>query len=75
MATNNYYNGNNWNAIDIMEDIMGRDISPISRFHVAMAAKYILRAGKKPDAAWTDDVYKAMNYLNRALYGEWLKKD
>lgn len=39
---------------------------------LAIAIKHIMRAGLKDGQPWEKDIQKAMNYLNRALTGEWL---
>ena len=68
-----YYDGNGWEAIDVMEDIASRGprIGTRQAFCLAMAAKYILRAGKKPGEPWKKDAAKAANYLYRAVHGNW----
>jgi len=42
---------------------------------LAIAIKHIMRAGLKPGQPWRKDIEKAINYLNRALTGEWLRGD
>ena len=45
---------------------------PPAKLAMAMALKYIMRAGNKDGQPWEKDVEKAMNYLNRALTGKWI---
>ncbi len=68
-----YYDGTGWEAIDVMEDIAdrARTIGTKTAFCLAMAAKYILRAGIKPGEPWEKDIAKAENYLHRAVHGSW----
>lgn len=57
-----HYKANGMEAIDVIEAFgLG--------FHLGNAAKYILRAGKKT-ADKTEDIKKAIWYLNRYLEGE-----
>jgi len=41
-------------------------------FNLALALKYIMRAGKKEGQPWVKDIEKAQNHLHRALTGKWL---
>lgn len=59
--------------MDIMEERMrGGDIPHLAAFNLALALKYILRAGKKEGQSWRKDIDKARNYLHRASTGRWL---
>ena len=60
--------------IDVMEDRVrqGNPLDPEVAFNLALALKYIMRAGWKTGQSWQKDVTKAMNCLHRALHGEWL---
>lgn len=62
--------------IVIMEELHGRLI-PIcganEALNITLAQKHITCAGLKSGDGWRKDIQKAMNYLNRALSGEWMK--
>ena len=60
--------------IDEIEEVMEKntDIPVKNRYSVAQSIKYIRRAGTKEGEDWKKDLRKAMNYLNRAITGEWL---
>jgi len=58
---------------DVMEQRTERNdsIPDIKLISLAMALKYIMRAGLKDGEPWQKDIEKAVNLLNRALTGEW----
>jgi hypothetical protein len=59
--------------IEVMEQrVRESDVPPIPALNVAIALKYILRAGLKEGQPWEVDIEKAKNHLHRALNGEWL---
>lgn len=66
-----YYRKQKTETIDLIEEIVSRkNLPPVVAYNVAQAQKYIGRAGvKTPD--YVKDLYKAMDYLHRALCGEW----
>ncbi len=55
--------------------LINNGIPPIPAFFIATAQKYIPRAGAKPDEDWKKEIGKAINYLTRAVTGEWKPKD
>lgn len=55
--------------IEVMEQVAANAKDPIAGLRVAMACKYLLRAGTKD--GWAKDLEKASNYLYRALHGVW----
>ena len=55
--------------IEVMEQVAANTKDPIAGLRVAMACKYLLRAGTKD--GWSKDLEKASNYLYRALHGVW----
>lgn len=62
-------------TIELIELVVERGAIPRkSAYMIGTALKYIMRAGTKPNEGWEDDVAKAMNYLHRALKGEWVKQ-
>lgn len=67
-----HYKGTKVETIDILEMFISQEasISPVQKYNLAQALKYIFRAGRKNDAL--EDLQKAENYLHRALTGEWL---
>jgi len=74
-----HYAAMNVEPFDVMEDRM---LEPSEdgpghpqRLALAIAIKHIMRAGLKPGQPWRKDIEKAINYLNRALTGEWLRGD
>lgn len=63
-------------AIDVIEYVVSGDTLPgRASFCIGNALKYIIRAGRKDGESWRDDIAKAKNYLNRALTGEWERKE
>lgn len=69
---NQYYQKGKWETIDLIEEIMSRDnLPPIQAHLIAEAQRYIGRAGKK-SADWRTDIFKAMNYLHRAITDTWI---
>jgi hypothetical protein len=56
----NHYQGNSGEAIDLIEAF---DLN----FSLGSAVKYIIRAGKKPKESSSDDLAKAIWYLQREL--------
>ena len=63
-------------SIKIMEEIIEDNVEvPMkARLNLAMAQKHLKRAGTKNGEPWEKDIEKAINYLTRALTGEWIKK-
>ena len=57
---NSTKNSNIYEAINIIEEYK-------LNFSLGSAIKYILRAGKKPNESFKDDISKAIWYLNREL--------
>lgn len=59
---------------DIMEQraTPGEGMSNEENLRVTQALKYVLRAGHKDGQPWKKDIEKAINYLTRALTGEWI---
>lgn len=55
-----HYQGNKVEAIDLIESF---DLN----FSLGSAVKYIIRAGKKPEESSSDDLSKAIWYLQREL--------
>ena len=63
--------------IEIIEDLMVKhwhraSMPPEAAYSLGNAVKYVLRAGLKQGQDYKKDLEKAMNYLNRAISGEWL---
>ncbi len=63
--------------IDIIEETIARlnrdpSIGPLLPYHIGQTLKYILRAGAKEGEPVIKDLQKALNYLHRAMKGEWL---
>lgn len=56
----NHYNGNGFSAIDLIEKYN-------LNFSIGSAAKYIIRAGKKPSEDTVDDLKKAVWYIKREI--------
>jgi len=63
--------------IEVMEEriICTDGISEAQALNLAIALKHIIRAGHKHGQPWKKDIGKAMNYLYRALHGEWIPND
>ena len=40
-------------------------------FNLGNAMKYIFRAGQKEENNKEEDLYKALDYIHRELYGKW----
>ena len=63
--------------IKVMEWVMieyaKRNIPPEKAMRVALAIKYLLRAGTKDD--FNKEMFKAINYITRARYDKWLPSD
>mgnify|MGYP003152141664 CR=1 FL=1 len=55
-----HYQGKTMEALDIIEDF---DLN----FNLGNVVKYVLRAGKKKDADYQQDLRKAMEYLEREI--------
>lgn len=71
-APNGYYKQLPSEAITIIEAFMQRENIPVvARYNIAQTLKYLCRCGLKPSSTWKEDTLKALNYLNRALYGTW----
>jgi hypothetical protein len=68
--------GSQTEPIVIMEELAERlaesGVNPRSALCIALAQKHITRAGMKSGDSYTKDINKAINYLHRAVYGEWL---
>jgi hypothetical protein len=67
---------NGTEPIIIMEELHERLINICGAneaLNITLAQKHITRAGLKSGDDWRKDIQKAMNYLNRALNGEWMK--
>lgn len=64
-----YYRQGELEAIDAIA-IACSSLSGVDAFCAGNAVKYIMRAGKKGQAA--DDLIKAGNYLHRLAYGTWM---
>ena len=63
--------------IQIIEETIRRlnndpNIGPLLPYHVGQTLKYILRAGSKEGEPVIKDLQKALNYLHRAMKGEWI---
>ena len=50
------------------------DVPAKAVYSISQAIKYLLRAGLKSEQPWKKDVEKAINYLTRALTGDWVGK-
>lgn len=63
--------------IVIMEQLISRlikdGIPANSAINIVLAQKHITRAGAKKDNSWEKEINKAINYLTRAVSGEWVK--
>lgn len=59
--------------VDLFDD--GDFPDEIERLNLAIALKYIMRAGKKEGQPWKKDIEKAANHLHRAMTGAWLPGD
>lgn len=75
----NHYKTMHIEPFDVMEQRMNSHNKPShagpsqkQKLALAIAIKHIMRAGHKTGQPWDKDIQKAMNYLNRALTGEWL---
>ena len=70
-ATNEHYKLGGFEAIDVIERVIGNDnLTPNQSFAVGNALKYLLRLGKKDEVA--SELFKAENYLHRARTGKWI---
>ena len=66
----NHYDGA-CETIKILEEIAERPIPNVAKFSIQQATRYLMRCGKKAETPWEVDAKKALNYLYRAIYGEW----
>lgn len=66
----NHYDGA-CETIKILEEIAERPIPEKAKFSIQQATRYLMRCGKKAETPWEVDAKKALNYLYRAIYGEW----
>lgn len=69
-----HYTKQSIETIDVQEQIMTiqTNIPPDRRHCLAHSLKYIMRAGIKSGEDWEKDLQKALNYLHRALTGNWI---
>lgn len=66
----NHYDGA-CETIKVLEEIAERPIPEKAKFSIQQATRYLMRCGKKAETPWEVDAKKALNYLYRAIYGEW----
>ena len=68
---------NQTEPIVIMEELQKRlldnGISDKAVLNIVLAQKHITRAGLKDGDYWSKDIHKAINYLTRAVTGDWIK--
>jgi len=57
----------------LIERLIIAGVPPRRALDVAMGQKHISRAGQKTNEVWSKEIEKAINYLTRALTGEWKK--
>lgn len=48
------------------------EIDSYTQHCIATAIKYIDRAGLKGTDSWTEDCYKAADYISQAITGKWI---
>jgi len=58
----------------IIQMLIEQGIPPVPAFFIATAQKYMPRAGLKEGEDWRKEIGKAINYLTRAVTGEWIEK-
>lgn len=72
-------NGSQTEPIVIMEELIKRLISGgvpgDSALNMAMAQKHLTRASVKAGEGWEKEIQKSINYLTRAVTGDWVKGD
>ena len=47
-------------------------VPPLVAYSLGQVLRYILRAGQKEGQPWQKDIEKGLNYMHRALKGEWV---
>ena len=63
-----HYTKSDIEVIEIIEQIT-KDYPPEIAYHIGNVIKYLARAPHKGDME--SDLYKALNYMHRAVRGEW----